>query len=576
MGTIVLRNYQQQAVSATLDHFRRSTASAIIVLPTGAGKSLVIAELARIAKGRLLILTHVQELVEQNHAKYSALGVNAGIYSAGLGQRSSHQPITFASIQSVAQNLTDFSQHYSLVIIDECHRVSTDEESQYQSVIHHLRQYNRSLKLLGLTATPYRLGQGWIYRYDYRGFIRDGLNPAFDYCVFELPITQLIKEGYLTQPICIDAALHHYDFSALTHSDEQPTTPTINQLLTKYPRVTRAIVEDVISLSENRRGVMIFAASVEHAEEILRYLPAPTSALITGLTPAPERQQRIDAFKSQQLKFLVNVSVLTTGFDAPHVDLIAILRPTQSVSLYQQIAGRGLRHYPDKKDCLIIDYAGNGFNLFSPEVGSPKPAADTQPVQVFCPKCQFANIFWGRQDTQGHVIEHFGRRCHGLDTEHTPPRQCDYRFQFKSCRFCLHENDIAARHCEACHQRLIDPDDMLKRALSLKHVMVMRCAGISFARKDSTLTVIYHDEQGNQVKEHFDFNRTKQRAQFNQQFGRRHLNGGQTFSDIDQVVQQQHFFKHPDFVISKRKTYYWCVEEKIFDYQGRYRKANEC
>ena len=575
MADMVMRDYQQRAVEATLDHFRRTQSSAVIVLPTGAGKSLVIAELARLAKGQLLILTHVQELVEQNHAKYTALGCSAGLFSAGLGKRETDMQVTFASIQSIANHLELFTQTYSLVVIDECHRVSTQDDSQYQQVINHLRLINPQLRLLGLTATPYRLGQGWIYRYDYRGFVRETDNAAFEHCIYELPLSQLIREGYLTQPVSINAAIHHYDFSGLLEEDNQDQPEALNQLLRKYPRVTQAITEEVISLAKNRRGAMIFAASVDHAKEILGYLPQDSSAMITGTTPPKNRQQIIDQFKQQRLKFLVNVSVLTTGFDAPHVDLIAILRPTESVGLYQQIAGRGLRLFPDKKDCLIIDYAGNGYNLFSPEVGSRKPASDTQPVQVFCPVCAFANIFWGRLDDHGNLIEHFGRRCQGIVTLSGSPKQCHHRFQFKHCPNCQHENDIAARRCESCHKTLIDPDDLLKRALSLKDAKVLRCAGISFNSKAESLEVIYHDEDGDTLKEWFNFNHAKQRHAFNRQLGRRAINKPRTFSTLEEVLALDSPIKHPDFVIAKRHGQGWRVEEKLFDYHGHYRKANQ-
>lgn len=118
-------------------------------------------------------------------------------------------------------------------------------------------------------------------------------------------------------------------------------------------------------------------------------------------------------FKARKIRYLVNVSVLTTGFDAPHVDLIAILRPTESISLYQQIVGRGLRLFRNKSQCIILDYAGNPHDLYIPEVGSPKRDRQSIPVQVFCPLCHFANLFWGRSDPDGHVIEHYGRRCQG-------------------------------------------------------------------------------------------------------------------------------------------------------------------
>lgn len=120
-------------------------------------------------------------------------------------------------------------------------------------------------------------------------------------------------------------------------------------------------------------------------------------------------------FKQQQLRYMVNVAVLTTGFDAPHVDLIAILRPTESVSLYQQIVGRGLRLFAGKTECLILDYAGNPHDLYLPEVGTKKPNPNSKPVQVFCPICQFANTFWGIVDADGDIIEHYGRRCQGWE-----------------------------------------------------------------------------------------------------------------------------------------------------------------
>ena len=206
MPSFQLRDYQQDAVTATLKHFRKTDESAVIVLPTGSGKSLVIAELARLAKRKILVLTHVKELVEQNHQKYESYGLTAGIYSAGLKRKENQHQVTFASIQSAARNLSDFNQQYSLIIIDECHRVSMaksdnsqeneDEPldlNQYQKIIHQLKEINPGIKLLGLTATPYRLGMGWIYRKHYRGMVRSELPRPFEQCIYELPLRYLIK-----------------------------------------------------------------------------------------------------------------------------------------------------------------------------------------------------------------------------------------------------------------------------------------------------------------------------------------------------------------------------------------------
>lgn len=580
-----LRPYQQEAVDATLDHFRKSDESAVIVLPTGAGKSLVIAELARLARRKILVLTHVKELVEQNHAKYESYGLTGGIFSAGLKRKENRHQVTFASVQSVAANLEQFRDEYSLVIIDECHRVSGEETSQYQRIIELLRQQNDSLKVLGLTATPYRLAMGWIYRYHYRGFVRgsgeDQARP-FQHCIYELPLSFMINRGYLTRPELVNAAVAQYDFSALTQDRfGEYAEKDVNQLLSKHKRVTRAIIEQVVDMAAERKGVMIFAATVEHAREITGYLPEHETALVTGGTDLKDRDFLIQRFKQRQLKYLVNVSVLTTGFDAPHVDLIAILRPTQSVSLYQQMVGRGLRLDEGKQDCLVIDYAGNHVNLHHPEVGEPKPDPDSEPVQVFCPGCGFANIFWGKTDSEGSVIEHYGRRCQGLlepaDGDGARARQCDYRFRFKECPHCGGENDIAARNCGHCQQAIIDPDDQLRDALRLKDAMVIRCAGISLSAEGSRLRLTYHGEDGEELKESFDFTKPAQRTVFNKLFGRRAANGQapKTFSRADEVLEMQALLPAPDFVIARKHKHYWQVQERVFDYQGQYRKANE-
>lgn len=569
-----LRPYQQQAVDATLAHFRRTSESAVLVLPTGAGKSLVIAELARLAKRKLLVVTHVQELVEQNAAKFAALGATPGIYSAGLNQRDTEHAVVFGSIQSMARNLDQFAHEYSLIVIDECHRVSDDEQSLYQKLIHHLKNQNADLKVLGLTATPYRLGYGWIYRKDYRGFFRHSEQSIFEHCIFDLPLRSLVKQGFLTQPKSINAAIDHYDFSSINPSSSGYPESQVNHLLAKYPRVTEAICEQIVEMSQGRQGTMIFAATVKHAHEILSYLPESQSALVVSATDQHERSRIIQSFKAKEIKFLVNVAVLTTGFDAPHVDMIAIMRPTQSVSLFQQMAGRGLRLSEGKDNCIIIDYANNGIDLFDPEVGAPKPAPDTEPVQVFCPECQHANTFWGRTDENGLVTEHFGRRCQGrLPTD----LQCPFRFKFKSCPFCGEENDIAARNCQHCYEALIDPDDLIKRALSLNNCKIIRCSGLEVQKEINGFRIVYHDEDGNTLSEKFDLNHPKQRELFNSLFGKR-INGAQApvkFSRNEEIMTLGITLPHPDFVVSRKQGQYWRVEERIFDYKGRYRRANE-
>ena len=592
MSKLILRPYQREAVSATVQHFKTHDSAAVIVLPTGAGKSLVIAELAAIANYKVLVLAHVKELVEQNQKKFELYGLKSSVFSAGLKQKDSSAKVVFASIQSAVRNLEQFQQQFSLVIIDECHRISDDSDSQYATIIKTLQRQNAHLKILGLTATPYRLGSGWIYQYHYHGFARADSPRAFLHCIYELPLSYMIKHKFLTPPLVYDATIAEYDFSQLPgYQNGSYSSGELNQLLVKHQRVTQSIIEQVIELSQTRQGVMIFAATVKHAQEILSYLPAEQSALIIGDTDQSKRDHLIQSFKHKQIKFLVNVSVLTTGFDAPHVDVIALLRPTQSVSLFQQIVGRGLRLATDKENCLILDYTGSQFNIFHPEVGDVKPDSDSQPVQVFCPLCNFANTFWGKCNAQGDIIEHFGRRCQGLcDVTDSQPDmfsdtsairgqdpRCQFRFRFKSCPNCNAENDIAARDCRNCLQALVDPDDQLKKALQLKDAKVIRCAGISLEESKGKLKITYHDEQGETLTEHFNISHKGQRAVFNKLFSRRlpvqfqH----QQPANLAQILKIAEAYPSPDFVIARKSGHFWRVVERIFDYQGNYRRANQ-
>ena len=579
-----LRPYQQEAVKRVVGHFRASSEPALVVLPTGSGKSLVIAELARLARGRVLVLAHVRELVEQNHAKYQAYGLEADIFSAGLKRKEATRQVVFGSVQSVVRNLERFNDaNFTLLVIDESHRVSLNEDASYGQVIEHLRRQNPQLKILGLTATPYRLGQGFIYFRHHHGMVRGSEESFFRDCVFEQPLRLMIKQGYLAAPKRLDMAIEGYDFSALKPASSGLFPEEALNRVVAGSRATPGIIEQIIARAVDRQGVMIFASTVAHAEEIMGYLPPAEAALITGATPSKERKALIDAFKARALKYLVNVAVLTTGFDAPHVDLIAILRPTESISLYQQMIGRGLRLSPGKEDCLILDYAGNPWDIFAPEVGEPKPDSDSEPVQVECPECGHANLYWGKRDGD-IVIEHFGRRCQGLIEDGAGKRrQCEFRFRFKVCEECGAENDIAARRCHGCDKLLVDADDKLKDAIKLKDAKVLRVSGMQLeattnGRGLPRLKVTYHDEDGEHLAEWFALETPAQRRAFYAAFLRYHLRApGGKWQPVsaDEVVTEQRRLRHPDFVVGRKVGRHFQIRDKLFDYQGRYRKAVE-
>ncbi len=571
-----LRPYQQEAVENTLSYFRKKRDPAVIVLPTGAGKSLVIAELAKLAKGRVLVLAHVKELVEQNYHKYQSYGLVAGIYSAGLNKKDSTQKVIFGSIQSVANAEDDFFNEFTILIIDECHRVSLENDTQYSTVIAKLREKNSKICILGLTATPYRLGLGWIYEYNHRGELKTEENRFFKQCVFELPLEYMIKNGFLTRPVKIDIPVTSYDFSDLTETGRMYTEAQVEEIIKGQRRLTPLIIKNIIDITENynRQGVMIFSSTVRHAQEILECLPEGHARIVIGDTDDDDRDEIITDFKNKKFKYLVNVSVLTTGFDAPHVDVVAILRPTESVSLYQQIIGRGLRLDEGKKDCFILDYAGVGYDIFTPEISDKKPQKDSVPVQVTCPQCGFENDFWGLRNLDGDIIEHFGRKCRGAeqDLSSLEIRTCGYRFRYKICHKCAGENDITARVCTTCETLLIDADAKLRQAKLSKDAHVLKPDMIKLEERTDKngkpfIEIKYYDYDAKYFSEFHFLNNPTSLKKFNIDFLRSHLRRpelGQHITSVEEVIRYQALLRMPAFIIARKQGKFWKITEKIF------------
>lgn len=571
-----LRPYQQEAVENTLRYFRKKRDPAVIVLPTGAGKSLVIAELAKIAKGRVLVLAHVKELVEQNYHKYQSYGLTAGVYSAGLNKKETLQKVIFGSIQSVANAEDDFFRDFSLLIIDECHRVSLETDTQYSLVIAKLRERNAQICILGLTATPYRLGLGWIYEFSQKGEVKTEERRFFRQCVFELPLDYMIKNNYLTRPIKVDIPVTSYDFSDLTESGKMYTANEVEEILKQQRRLTPLIIKNIIDVTEkyNRQGIMIFSSTVRHAREILECLPEGEARIVIGDTEDTERDSIINDFKEKKFKYLVNVSVLTTGFDAPHVDVIAILRPTESVSLYQQIVGRGLRLSPGKKDCFILDYAGVVHDIYAPEISDKKPQKDSVAVQVPCPQCGFENDFWGLRNLDGDLIEHFGRKCRGADQDPDTMeiRLCGYRFRYKLCHKCGEENDITARVCLKCETLLIDADSKLKQAKLSKDAHVMKPDLIKLEERvdkngNPFIEIRYFDYDSQYFSEFHFLNNSTSLKKFNIDFLRSHLRRPELSDHIttsEEVIKYQKLLRMPAFIIARKQGKFWKITEKIF------------
>ena len=351
----MLRDYQQRSINMLYDWFRAGNAGhPCLVLPTGAGKSHIVAALCKDAlqswpETRVLMLTHVKELIEQNAEKMRLHwpGAPMGIYSASIGKKQLGEPITFAGIQSVRKKAPQIG-HIDLVIIDECHLVNHKAEGGYRAFLNDLTAINPKLRVIGLTATPYRLGHGLITD-----------KPAlFDALIEPVSIEELIYKGFLatlkskvTRTKLSTEGVHKRGGDFI-ESELQAAVDTDPQNI--------AVVDEVIALAGDRKSWLFFCAGVEHSEHIAECLRQRgiSAACITGATAKGERERIIDEFKAGRIKALTNANVLTTGFDAPNIDLIAMLRPSMSPGLYVQMAGRGLRLKDHTDHCLVLDFAG--------------------------------------------------------------------------------------------------------------------------------------------------------------------------------------------------------------------------
>lgn len=492
---MTLRPYQQDASDAAVEWMRRSVEPACIEAVTAAGKSHVIADMALrihdMTGKRILCLAPSAELVIQNREKLIATGTPASMFSASAGVKDLRHPIVFGSPLTVKNRISRFQDGYAMVVLDECHLIAPT----VRNIIEEMRAGNPNLRVIGLTATPYRLGSGYIFRQWPDGTVNDDTrarDPYFTKCVYRITGPDLIAQGYLTRPVIGETGAEHYDTSGLAlNSRGQFDAGAVDRAYHGHGRKTAAIVADVVARSRDRMGVMLFAATVRHAEEVMASLPPDLSAMITGDTPKAERASIIARFKAQRIKYLVNVAVLTTGFDAPHVDVIAILRKTESVGLLQQIIGRGLRLHDDKQNCLVLDYTDNiethcpDGDLFAPEVKAGKGGGDNEGLKCLCPDCGYENRFPAKPDTleyakdeNGYCLDltgcrietewgplpgHFGRRCWGmLQVPGGKVERCWYRWTSKECEECGAANDIAARYCVECKSEIVDPNEKLR------------------------------------------------------------------------------------------------------------------
>lgn len=352
---IQLRPYQDAAVAAVYQHLAERDDHPCVVIPTGGGKGVIVGKLCADVverwNGRILVLTHVKELVDQNAAQAGRFlsPLLVGVHSAGLKRRDIDHPVIVAGIQSVYQKACDLGR-FDIVLIDEAHLIPPDGEGMYQTFLREARVVNPRLRLVGLTATPFRLKDGPICAPD----------NLLNHVCYEVGVKELIRDGFLS-PLVSKAGKAKADTAAL-HVRGGEFIPDEVEHLMDADDLVQAACAEIAEQTRSRKACLVFAAGVDHAEHVRGALATATGAevaCIFGHTTDGERDRLVARFKTGGLRYLVNVGVLTTGFDAPQVDCVALLRPTLSPGLYYQMVGRGFRLAPGKNDCLVLDFGGN-------------------------------------------------------------------------------------------------------------------------------------------------------------------------------------------------------------------------
>jgi DNA repair protein RadD len=351
----VLRDYQVEAVDAVWQFLATRRGSPLCVVPTGGGKSLILAAfLQRVFDAypaeRVLVLSHVRELLTQDAAAIRSLWPDApvSIYSAGLKRRDI-APITVAGIQSIYKRADELGD-VGLVVVDEAHLVPRAGEGMYCTLLGDLTAINPHLRIVGLSATPYRLGSGYLHH---------GEGALFNAIAYEIGVRRLIDEGWLS-PLRSKAGGARANLDRVHVRGGEYVAGELDDAC-DVDELVKAACAEIAALTKDRRKVLVFCCGVQHTAHVAAELNAHgvVTESVTGDTDTPERDRVLSDFRDGDLRAVANCNVLTTGFDAPNVDCIVLLRPTMSAGLYVQMVGRGFRRAPGKADCLVADFAGN-------------------------------------------------------------------------------------------------------------------------------------------------------------------------------------------------------------------------
>jgi DNA repair protein RadD len=352
---ITLRPYQVAVKAAVYEHLRTRDDNPCAVVPTAGGKTPIMASICKDAvgawNGRVLILAHVKELLEQTADKLRSVcpEVKFGIYSAGLKRRDTSHAVIVAGIQSVYRRACEL-EAFDLMMVDEAHLIPLEGDGMYRQFLADAKVVNPNVRIVGFTATPFRLKSGPICTPD----------GVLNHICHEVGVRELIRDGFLC-PLVTKSGINKADFGQLHIRAGEFVADEVENLMDDE-RLVEAACGETVGYATDRSAVLIFASGVRHGQHIVGVLAKQHGiecGFVTGETPNKERDAILGRFRRGELKYLCNVNVLTTGFDAPHIDCVALVRPTLSPGLYYQMVGRGFRLRPGKRNCLVLDFGGN-------------------------------------------------------------------------------------------------------------------------------------------------------------------------------------------------------------------------
>jgi DNA repair protein RadD len=382
-----LRDYQREAVNAVYDAFDKGVARPLVAMPTGSGKSPTLCTFVKEAleywpDQRILSIVHVKELVEQNVNTMLRIWPEApiSIYSAGLKSKDLSGQVVFASIQSIFRRAYDL-QKVDLIIVDECHLLPASGDGMYLKLLEDLAVINGGpIPMVGFTATPFRTTSGSLI---------EGRGRVFDSLCYEIGILPLIERGFLVPPVT-KGMVTQFDTSKVGTRAGEFIQSELQEAVDREHLVESAC-DEIVAYGHDRKCWLAYSTGVQHAHHIAAALRrrGVSCGVVSGETPMGERNRLIQAHKAGEIRCLANDSILTTGYDNPQVDMLAVLRPTKSAGLWQQICGRALRPAPDKKNALILDFGRNSFR-FGPLdkiTGKVKGPPRKAPVKE-CPECK--------------------------------------------------------------------------------------------------------------------------------------------------------------------------------------------